>query len=103
LGPSLQAAIAYNEQGETRDITDEISREGTLSWSPPSGKWTIYAAFMGKTRQMVKRAAPGGAGYTLDHFSKAAVSAYLDRYDKAFGTDNFGIRAFYNDSYEVYG
>lgn len=100
---SLQAVMAYNEQNDILDITDKVSAEGELDWLPEAGKWKIYAAFLGKTRQMVKRAAPGGAGYTLDHFSKKAVDTYLSRFDQAFGEDNYGVRAFYNDSYEVYG
>jgi hypothetical protein len=50
----------------------------------------------------VKRAAPGGEGYTLDHFSPDATKDYLKTFDKAFGNSNYGIRSFFNDSYEVY-
>lgn len=100
---SLQTVMAFNDQGEALDITDMVGPDGVLNWSPEYGRWQIYAAFLGKTRQMVKRAAPGGEGYTLDHFSKEAVDAYLDRFEKVFKNDNYGVRAFYNDSYEVYG
>ena len=55
------------------------------------------------TKQMVKRAAPGGEGLVVDHFSKSGVSAYFERFDKVFDLKNYGVRAFYNDSYEVYG
>lgn len=57
----------------------------------------------GNTRQKVKRAAPGGEGYTLDHLSAAALKVYLQRFDNAFQHKAPGIRSFYNDSYEVYG
>lgn len=57
----------------------------------------------GNTRQKVKRAAPGGEGYTLDHLSAAALKVYLRRFDEAFQYKAPGIRSFYNDSYEVYG
>lgn len=33
----------------------------------------MYAVFSGKTFQKVKRAAPGGEGFTLDHFSPDAT------------------------------
>jgi hypothetical protein len=102
LKPVLQAVMAYNEEGKVLNITDNVSEENRLIWSPTEGSWEIYAAWNGKTRQMVKRAAPGGVGYTLDHLSKEAVKAYLGRFEKAFKEDNFGVRAFYNDSYEVY-
>ena len=55
------------------------------------------------TGQKVKRAAPGGEGLVIDHFSKGAADAYFDLFGKAFKKKNYGVRAFYNDSYEVYG
>lgn len=51
-------------------------------------------SFAGKTLQKVKRAAPGGDGYTLDHFSPDATKDYLKTFDKAFGNSNYGIRSF---------
>ncbi len=55
------------------------------------------------TKQQVKRAAPGAEGLVLDHFDKASVEHYLSKFDSVFAKNNIGIRAFYNDSYEVYG
>lgn len=55
------------------------------------------------TKQQVKRAAPGGEGLVLDHFDKENVEQYLSKFDSVFSKNNIGIRAFYNDSYEVYG
>ena len=37
-----------------------------------------------QTRQMVKRAAPGGEGFVMDHYNPEALKVYLDRFDKAF-------------------
>jgi len=62
-----------------------------------------YSIFCGKTGQHVKRAAPGGEGYTLDHFSSAALEDYLEPYDTAITIPGKGLRAVFNDSYEVYG
>ncbi|MDP9959342.1 glycosyl hydrolase [Chryseobacterium lathyri] len=98
----LDIVTAYNEKNEAVILTDKITNDGFLNWNPDSGKWTIYAVFIGKTLQKVKRAAPGGEGYTLDHFSPNAVKDYLNTFDKAFGNSNYGIRSFFNDSYEVY-
>ncbi len=58
------------------------------------------------TGQKVKRAAPGGEGLVIDVFSKDAVAHYMSRFEKAFQQTDFTnghVRAFYNDSYEVYG
>ncbi|WP_224998987.1 glycosyl hydrolase [Cesiribacter sp. SM1] len=103
LNPQLQAVVAYGKVGEVLQLTDKVTADGRLNWTPAGGEWEVYAAFASHTRQQVKRAAPGGEGYTLDHLSSAAVQHYLTRFDQAFGEKTMGIRAFYNDSYEVYG
>lgn len=98
----LDIVTAYNEKNEAVVVTDKISDDGSLNWKPNAGKWTIYAVFVGKTLQKVKRAAPGGEGFTLDHFSPEATKDYLKTFDTAFGNSNYGVRSFFNDSYEVY-
>jgi hypothetical protein len=100
-GVGLSALIGYSDDGKILDLTGKVTN-GTLSWKPDSGKWQLYAAFTGKTRQMVKRAAPGGEGYTFDHFAKEPVSVYLHTFDSIFGATSHGVRSFFNDSYEVY-
>jgi len=98
----LDVVTAYNEKNEAVVLTEKVNADGSLNWKPNSGKWTIYAVFVGKTLQKVKRAAPGGEGFTLDHFSPDATKDYLKTFDQAFGNSNYGIRSFFNDSYEVY-
>ena len=57
-----------------------------------------------QTRQMVKRAAPGGEGFVMDHYNPEALKVYLDRFDKAFAQSGATWpHTFFNDSYEVYG
>ncbi|MEJ5995705.1 glycosyl hydrolase [Pedobacter sp. Du54] len=99
----LQALTAYNNKGEILNLLNKVDENGNLDWSPTKGNWEIYALFTGKTRQLVKRAAPGGAGFTLDHLDKGSVAVYLTRFDNAFTHKPQGIRSFFNDSYEVYG
>jgi hypothetical protein len=56
-----------------------------------------------RTRQKVKRAAPGGEGFVIDHFNRQSVEHYLAVFDKAF--EQSGVpypHTFFNDSYEVY-
>ena len=57
------------------------------------------------TGQQVKRAAPGGEGAVMDYFSAAAVEHYLAHFDSVFAQTDHPIdpRAYYHDSYEVYG
>jgi hypothetical protein len=52
---------------------------------------------------MVKRAAPGGQGYVIDHFDRKAVANYLQRFEDAFAKSGVPYpHSFFNDSYEVY-
>ncbi|RZL62316.1 MAG: glycoside hydrolase, partial [Pedobacter sp.] len=99
----LQAVTAYGKDGEVINLLNKVDENGNLNWIPTKGTYDIYAVFAGKTRQQVKRAAPGGEGFTLDHLDKAAVNVYLNRFDKAFAKKPQGVRSFFNDSYEVYG
>ncbi|PPL04387.1 glycosyl hydrolase [Parapedobacter indicus] len=99
----LLEVVAFEGVNHSEVITEKVRANGMLDWAAPNGDWTLYAIFNGKTGQKVKRAAPGGAGYTLDHFSSDAVDHYLARFDKALVNEEMGVRAFYNDSYEVYG
>ena len=58
---------------------------------------------IGRTKQKVKRAAPGGEGWVVDHFDKNAVKHYLDRFEQAFASSGVPYpHTFFNDSYEVY-
>lgn len=103
VGAPLQALMAYGPNGEVLNITDKVGADGKLNWQPAGGTWELYAAYSGKTLQQVKRAAPGGEGYVMDHLSKHAVDTYLARFDDAFGHKSPGIGSYFNDSYEVYG
>ena len=77
--------------------------DGQLEMLRLPGKWLIIAQYESRTRQQVKRAAPGGAGYVIDHFDKDAVRHYLDRFDRAFSSSATPWpHNFFNDSYEVY-
>lgn len=99
----LQRVMAFSGK-KAIDLTKTVDKNGKISWKTPKGDWKIIAAFNGKTFQKVKRAAPGGEGYVMDHFSKRAVKNYLNRFEKAFAANNTTYpHNFFNDSYEVYG
>jgi len=99
----LQRVMAFQNK-KVLDLTRLVDSNSNLSWKAPKGEWKIIAVFNGKTFQKVKRAAPGGEGYVMDHFSKKAVKNYLDRFEKAFAATNTPYpHNFFNDSYEVYG
>ncbi len=98
----LERLMAFSDEGECLDLTSQVV-QNKLVWDAPSGNWRLIAAFCGKTLQKVKRAAPGGEGYVLNHFSAQAVANYLHRFDRAFAeSDAPAPHNFFNDSYEVY-
>lgn len=98
----LQVLMAYSDAGQVVNLTDKVASGGELGWTAPAGDWTLYAVFQGWHGKMVERAGPGGEGNVIDHFSREALERYLSRFDRAFaGHDVGGIRAYFNDSYEV--
>ncbi len=94
--------VAQNEEGRTIDLMAKLDAAGNLSWKAPAGRWKVIALFEGMHGKLVERAAPAGEGYAIDHFSKAATERYLSHFDQAFrGHTLNGLRAMFNDSYEV--
>lgn len=98
---TLQALRAYKANGEQVNLDTYLNaKEG--EWIAPEDI-KVFALFSGRTRQKVKRAAPGGEGYTLDHLGDESVKHYLNYFDKVFEKKDPNVRSFFNDSYEVYG
>jgi hypothetical protein len=98
----LVVLMAYGTNGQKFYLNDKVNMYGFLDWQAPMGDWTIYAAFQGWHGKQVERASPGGEGNVVDHFSAEATKKYLAHFDEAAkNIDVSGIRAFFNDSYEV--
>lgn len=100
----LKKLMAYAEGRPPLDLTAQVDATGKLNWIALSANssWTLYALFEGLHGKMVERAAPGGEGYAIDHFSAAAARNYFKKFDEAFkGYDLSYLRSFFNDSYEV--
>jgi hypothetical protein len=96
------ALIAFSDAGASVDLTSRVQADGTLDWTAPQGRWTVYGLFAGWHGKLVERAAPGGEGMVIDHFSANAIRKYLLPFDRAFtGHIIDRLRAFFNDSYEV--
>lgn len=98
---SLVGLYAFSE-GKFLKITTPLV-EGALTTKLPSkGTWRIIALYQKKGVMAVKRAAPGGAGFVIDHFDKQAVTNYLKHIEEAFEkTGTPYPHTFFNDSYEV--
>lgn len=92
--------VCINREGQRIDISSFTERD-KIDYKPVEDA-TLYAIFYSKTRQQVKRSAPGGAGYTLDHFSKEAFADYAQPFTKALEPFKNRLNTIFNDSYEVY-
>lgn len=98
----LQALMAYSNKGDILNLTDKVGSDGKLNWTAPDGLWKLFAVFEGWHGKMVERAGPGGEGDVIDHFSEKAINHYLGHFSNVFdGHDITGLRAYFNDSYEV--
>lgn len=99
---TLNRLMAYSTDGTCLNLAAKV-KNGKLKWSAPKGEWKLIALFIGKTFQKVKRAAPGGEGYVMDHMNPEAVKGYFTKFDHAFQQNKVTYpRTFFNDSYEVY-
>jgi len=98
----LQALMAYSNKGEILNLTAKVDKDGKLNWTAPNGLWKLFAVFEGWHGKMVERAGPGGEGDVIDHLSDKAIDNYLGHFTNSFnGHDLSGLRAYFNDSYEV--
>ncbi|HQP98042.1 MAG TPA: glycosyl hydrolase [bacterium] len=101
--PPRKRGITGAGVSHVEEITDRVDSSGKLVWKDPEASCRIYAVFQGWTKQQVKRAAPGAEGNVLDYYSKEKLQHYLARFDTAFQSySGKPVRAFYNDSFEVY-
>lgn len=98
----LSRVMAFDQTGKAVNLTNLVKGE-TLRWNAPTGEWNVVVLHIGKTLQKVKRAAPGGEGYVMDHLNKEAVKRYFTKFDAAFKSSKTSYpTTFFNDSYEVY-
>lgn len=90
------------------DLTDRMSADGTLDWTPPPGEWRILRLGYSLTGTTNHPATAEATGLEVDKFDRAAVARYLDHYigmmEDAVGRDMVGergIRAILTDSTEI--
>ena len=98
---SLNYVLAFGDDGTYLDLTGKL-KGNLLKWQAKDTGYTLYVVFTGKTGQQVKRAAPGGAGNVLDHYSHQAFNSYVVPFDSAFARISERPKIIFNDSYEVY-
>jgi len=105
----LMARLLPKESGdfiEGKDLMSSISNK-ELTIDVPNGKHVLYYVVKLTGYMAVINGAPGAAGPVLNHYSKAATEAYLNRIS-GFITSKVGdmgnyIRAMFCDSMELEG
>ena len=107
--PQLGCVTCFEDGQSPVELTNDVLKDGNaLRVNVPAGKSgqsrKLIVLYIGRTQQAVKRAAPGGEGYVIDHFDYEAVKSYLAGFDTAFLRYHTPYpHTFFNDSYEVYG
>jgi hypothetical protein len=107
--PQIGCVMCFEKGSKPSDLTSKAVRNGSRTTvAVPAGKGgqprKLIVLYIGRTQQAVKRAAPGGEGYVIDHFDREAVKSYLAGFSTAFLRYHTPYpHTFFNDSYEVYG
>tara|TARA_B100000945_G_scaffold306111_1_gene293251 strand:+ start:190 stop:3036 length:2847 start_codon:yes stop_codon:yes gene_type:complete len=99
--PKLIGVFAFDTQNNFVDLSNKIINE-KIEWEDKGKDFDLFFVFEDQTRQKVKRAAPGGEGWVLDHFSTKALKNYLHLFSSVLEKADGKIRSVFNDSYEVY-
>ena len=111
---SIQALVAFGPDGKSIDLTDSITTNGEVFFSPggnwrgttnstPPKTWTVYAISQKPSEQKVKRPAPGGEGWMLNPAYPQAERNWLMWFDKPLaGYTGSKPQAVFEDSYEYH-
>src|SRR5581483_3781636 len=62
------------------DLTSKMSKDGTLAWDVPPGRWTILRLGYSLTGAKNRPAGPSGLGYEVDKLSREDVESYFHGY-----------------------
>jgi len=80
------AVLAYrqNDSGELiKDsmvrLDDKLQPDGTLEWSVPDGKWSVFRFAYVPNFVPMKQDSPGFTGLQIDHLSAPAIEMFFDK------------------------
>lgn len=100
--------VAGIEPADVMNLTDRVSADGHLDWTPPKGRWTIVRLGYSLTGTMNHPATREATGLEVDKYDGDAVERYLKTYigmyADATGKDligHRGLRAIVTDSTEI--
>jgi len=113
--PDYYAAIDHSasvvgvDPAQVIDLTDHVSADGTLDWTPPAGgHWRVLSFGWSLTGKTNHPATPEATGLEVDKLDPVAVRSYLETYIGMYrdtlGEDMIGergLQALLTDSIEV--
>jgi len=105
--PAIEPAEAIDVD-EVIDLTARLQPDGTLDWTPPSGRWVVLRIGYSLTGRTNHPAPAEGTGLEVDKLSrdhvKAYFEAYLAGYESTVGLEMIGkngLQYMLTDSYEA--
>ncbi|SNS99538.1 Glycosyl hydrolases family 2, sugar binding domain [Granulicella rosea] len=94
-------------RGEVVDLTSNMAADGTLTWTPPAGRWVVLRFGYSLIGMTNNPAEPEATGLEVDKLDGQAVrrylTAYLDSYQETLGAEigRRGVTYMVNDSWEA--
>lgn len=108
VGPSAAVGkVDAIKPAQVIDLTGRLRSDGSLDWTPPSGKWTVLRFGWSLTGAVNAPAEKSATGLEVDKLDASAVTRYLDHYlglyDQASGNrmGPAGVQAMLTDSWEA--
>ena len=76
----VQSKGAYVKSASVVNLTPQMAKDGTLTWDPPPGRWTVLRIGHVNTGFKNSPAPPEGTGFECDKFSTLAADIQFDNY-----------------------
>jgi len=76
----MQSKSAYVKSAAVVNLTSQMAKDGTLTWDPPPGRWTVLRIGHVNTGVKNSPAPPEGTGFECDKFSTLAADIQFDNY-----------------------
>lgn len=73
------ASLVIPQKG-VRDLSKNLSKDGTLTWDVPPGKWIILRTGMTPTGMKNSPASPEGQGFEVDKMNRALAQYHFDSF-----------------------
>lgn len=91
------------------DLTGKMQADGTLNWTPASGRWTVMRFASRNNGAITRPASFPGLGFEADKFDTTAINAHLDVYvgsllkriGKTDKSNGGGLKRLHMDSWEM--